>query len=271
MGDILLQYDWNNHKGMNGERLVSEFYNLSLSDKLKVYRTLRATRKTLLHKGYKAHKKNLIAEQLENDIKLTLEPIKELLCESDIKTRDEMLLTLGLILEHCTTRIYYESEDDGKNQASIKRDEESFESTQTKMLDWIDKLSFRATGLTSNHNQGLHEAIKELVYHKPHPIEATLSIYQIDFEAYYLFLGVGKTRVKTISKALVNMIKSYNELSRRKPLVCIRALHIWAVKIPNYLIDDAQDFLYAVETATMEQTPKLDIDFIRGKCDIITP
>lgn len=252
MGDILVQYDWNNHKVMNGERLYNLFCKASLSDKAKVYRALKPKRRKLLKKVWSnqrnqrenTEKKKRFQELVSN----ALSPFGYLNNE-DIKNHNELLLTIGLLYESFTDTIEYE-EDKHRNAS---KGESDFQKEKAKMIDWLDILLYREGISTINKYQDLCATIEGIEYVPPFTLAQQLKFYKSDYSKLYRALEVGDDRAKRIASALSDIVKSVAgattaEIVTTKQHQSADLFNVWLDSLPDNLISEALKFMDELHT-----------------------
>ncbi len=214
MGDILRQYDWNNHKEMPQERLIDTFMKLPFVDQLRVYRTLKPRRKLLLRKAYDEFKKEKEKESIRKKISLLIEPINKYLSNDTIKTYDEALLILGILIGNNPD--LSQKLDDNND-----KEEGSFNGTKKKMLELLKLLEPRYRGGFGDSPMDVYNILDSLEY-----IPAYSSAKQdVDFKnkwvEYFMVLGTGEKRRAQIIKAILSYEILQDEWNK------------WLAKIPE--------------------------------------
>ncbi len=211
MSNILIQYDWNNHKELNQQKLTEEFIKLSLSNKIKVYRILSNRRKTILRKGYDRWKKIQNEMNWEENKLDYLRLLKEDMEMSDIKTDLELDLTVAILLtlDH---RAYIDYDT-----SNLSKEEESFERAKEKMIGWIGSIGMR-NNPTARYQDDLEDTIEhklvleleKLKYVAPTTLTKHKNTEMAKWKEWYQHIGVGKERANRLVAGLGKQIVYYH-------------------------------------------------------------
>ncbi len=202
MSNILFGHEWNNHKEISQTRLVELFLDLSPDRQKEVYKSLTSKRKLVLEKGYEKLRIQISKDLFERNIKHTLKPLDNFLDIKNIKTSDELLLTLGILIYDSSINHYQDKENSNSN---IEPD--SFNNTKEKMLTLIETLELRKRGGLPAKKDTLYSMLSELEYIAPTTSKQMIARKKKEWGEYYNFIGVGEIRTNEIVNALIERVK----------------------------------------------------------------
>lgn len=212
MNNIVRQYDWNNHKEINQKKLTNLFVKLKLADKLAVYRVLSDRRRLILRKGYEKWRQVQDREDFEKDKLFLLKPFIEDIDISDIKTGEELDLTIAMLLM-TDYRAYIDY-----NTSNLSKEEESFERTKEKMIGWIGSIGMRnnptaryQVDLENTIEHNLMLELEKLKYVAPTTLIQYRKIETSKWKECYIHIGVGEERAKRLAMGIGKQIVHYHD------------------------------------------------------------
>lgn len=246
MSNILIQYDWNNHKEVNQKKLTDMFMELCLSDRKKVYRILSNRRKLILRKGYEKWKIEQSKAILEKNKLFSTAPLGELLDLSDIKTHNEINLTLGIILNDGGIGYY------DQKSSNYHKEFESFKKTKSKMITFYETMWLRKNSSLVPDEHDFYVQLKKLEYIPPTTLAEIFREKKEKYIKCYIHIGVGKERAERLSAALVKRVKKINEYDGDILLATKKAYSEWRQRINPIAISEV-DKLYAITLFEVEE------------------
>lgn len=238
MSNILIQYDWNNHKEMSQKKLTNMFMKLSLSDKKKVYKVLSDKRKVVLRKGYDKWKKEQDIERIESLKQLVSIPFGDLLDISDLITENEIILTLGILLFEKGTSLRFEN----RYTSNHKNERESFENIKEKFIKFyfIMKIRKREYDIMNNEDELMNQLLN--IEYIPNTLSGHVKYRKKEWLQCYIYIGVGKERAERITRALAKRLKTIESYEGEKFVTSVRNRILWEHKISDELKEKAENY-----------------------------
>ena len=210
MIDIIKQFDWNNHKLMNKERLYQEYMKLSSNNKNKVLDCLTISRKNLLNKMISKEEKNKPIPEIE----FVLMPLHYFLSSADIKSYDEAALTFEII----RNRRYLEYNE--KKESNYNLEEISFNNAKTEMIRLSKIMAKRNAQIEVNDKEKQED--REHLIQLLNNLEYTEVVTQSElidkkfkpWEEAYISIGVPSSRAKKIVRGLKQFLIYVDNLGK---------------------------------------------------------
>ena len=201
MNNILRQYDWNNHKALSKKELGKLFIELSLSDKIKIYKHLKPMRRQLVKKEWEAKRIREKEIKLKELIEISSELIFEDVYDTEIKSEEEALLTIGIIL--------FDKEDfqvPDEPSSNYGTEEESFHKSLDKTYALIHKMFYRKYNEIPDEKVAFMDELYNFEYVPPLTENELWENRRKKWHLLYQAIGMGVNRADIITRALKKQI-----------------------------------------------------------------
>jgi len=199
MIDITMKYDWNNHKVMDKELLLSSYLKLNDNDRTKVYEFLSDSRKILLNKSLiKYYEKEIQVEksrQLENEKIKLLDPYKENIDLELIRNVTELKIMYTLL--YAKDKVLEDLFERPNKDPNLNVFEESFNTTKEKFIKLLIEMD----------NLEAAVYVSALESYRPTTLTESFDAYRKAWDSIFSDIGVKKTRRDKITGKLLLVYK----------------------------------------------------------------